>query len=269
MAQKNKTQGFIAALLLILLIGLLFAINWDKISSNIKETNFLEIVFSKDKGTTSQQLEKPTPITEPSTETVAPQEKNTIVELEPIEEQTQAEDITTVSPAKTEPEKPVQEIKKEPEITQVKEEKPVAVKKQQASLFFIQIDANGAIVRKESTRSLAASNSPLTNALQALLQGTTQDEEKAGLRSLIPEKSKLLSVTVQNGTAVLNFSEEFEFNSFGSDGYRGQLMQVVYTATAFSTVENVQILIEGTHKQFLGSEGIWIGAPLNRNNFIW
>jgi spore germination protein GerM len=44
-------------------------------------------------------------------------------------------------------------------------------------------------------------------------------------------------------------------------------MQVVYTATAFSTVDSVQILIDGEKKEYLGSEGVWIGSPLARSSF--
>ncbi|QTQ17448.1 GerMN domain-containing protein [Treponema parvum] len=67
--------------------------------------------------------------------------------------------------------------------------------------------------------------------------------------------------------AFLNFSEEFEYNPYGVEGYLGQLMQIVYTATSFSTVDSVQFLIEGQKKDYLGSEGVWIGSPLARSSF--
>ena len=61
--------------------------------------------------------------------------------------------------------------------------------------------------------------------------------------------------------------EQFEFNTVGMDGYQAQLMQIVYTATEFGTVNSVQFLIEGQKKEYLGSEGIWIGSPLSRSSF--
>ena len=85
--------------------------------------------------------------------------------------------------------------------------------------------------------------------------------------SLIPEGTKLLGASVKNGVATLNFNENFEFNTIGVEGYIGQLMQIVYTATEFSTVKSVQFLIEGQHKDYLGSEGQWIGSPLARSSF--
>ena len=42
------------------------------------------------------------------------------------------------------------------------------------------------------------------------------------------------------------------------EGYVNQLMQIVYTATSFSTVNSVQFLIEGEKREYLGSEGQWI-----------
>ena len=86
-------------------------------------------------------------------------------------------------------------------------------------------------------------------------------------QSLIPAGTKLLSIKIQSGVAYLDFSEDFEINPFGVEGYNAQLMQIVYTATSFSTVKSVQFLIEGEKKEYLGSEGQWIGSPLSRNAF--
>jgi spore germination protein GerM len=60
-------------------------------------------------------------------------------------------------------------------------------------------------------------------------------------------------------------SEEFQYNSYGREGYAAQLHQIVWTATEFSSVKNVQLLIEGRRMDWL-NEGIWIGNPLNRTS---
>ena len=73
---------------------------------------------------------------------------------------------------------------------------------------------------------------------------------------------------MRNGVASLNFSDAFEYSqSYGVEGYLAQLMQIVYTATSFPTVSSVQFLIEGQKKEYLGSEGVWIGGPLGRASF--
>ncbi|WP_294427544.1 GerMN domain-containing protein [uncultured Treponema sp.] len=134
-----------------------------------------------------------------------------------------------------------------------------------AKICFVAIDSDGPVVRKEVTRSVEK-DSPMGDALRMLLAGPSATEAKTGCRSLIPEGTRLLSASVKNGIANLNFSEEFQFNQFGAEGSIAQLMQVVYTATNFSTVKGVQIFIEGQKRDYL-TEGVWIGSPLNRSSF--
>lgn len=130
---------------------------------------------------------------------------------------------------------------------------------------FVAIDSDGPVVRKEVTRTVEK-DSPMGDALRLLLAGPNASESKTGCRSLIPQGTRLLSASVKNGIATLNFSEEFQFNQFGAEGSLAQLMQVVYTATNFNTVKSVQILIEGQKRDYL-TEGVWIGSPLNRGSF--
>ena len=141
------------------------------------------------------------------------------------------------------------------------------VKKRTALLYFVRIDDDGIIVRQEVTRQIPASDQPLTDALSALLGGPSEEELRRHLLSLVPQGTKLLSVQVRGSTAFLNFNEAFMYNHYGIEGYAGQLKQVVYTATAFSSVQDVQILIEGERHDYLGGEGVYIGKPLSRNSF--
>jgi spore germination protein GerM len=104
----------------------------------------------------------------------------------------------------------------------------------------------------------------MTDALRALIAGPNADERRQGLISLIPPDTVILSATVRGDTAYISFSEDFRYNAHGTDGYLGQLREVVFTATEFSNVNNVQILIEGQRVNFLG-EGIWIGSPISRD----
>ncbi len=134
-----------------------------------------------------------------------------------------------------------------------------------ATLYFVSIGADGSVNRLAVKRQLAKSDSPLTDAIKALLDGPVPGEKNA--MSLIPSGSRLIGASVKDGVATLNFNENFEFNTYGVEGSIGQLMQIVYTATEFSTVKSVQFLIEGEKKEYLGSEGQWIGTPLTRNSF--
>lgn len=135
-----------------------------------------------------------------------------------------------------------------------------------ARLCFMSLENDGAVIRKPISRKIVKTDAPLTNNIRLLLAGPEKNERDAGCRSFIPEGTQLLSAVVTNGIAYLNFSEEFEFNHFGPEGYLAQLMQIVYTSTEFNTVKSVQFLIEGQKKEYL-TEGVWIGAPLSRASF--
>ena len=113
-------------------------------------------------------------------------------------------------------------------------------------------------------RRLPNSASPMLDSLNALLAGPTSEERGRGLATFIPANTRILSAQVRGNTAYINFSEDFQYNTYGVEGYAGQLRQIVYTATEFSNVRDVQILIEGRRIDYLG-EGIWIGSPLSRD----
>jgi spore germination protein GerM len=106
----------------------------------------------------------------------------------------------------------------------------------------------------------------MLDSFQALLTGPTAEEQRRGFFSLIPEGTRILSATVRGNTAYINFSEDFQYNTYGVEGYAAQLRQVVWTATEFPNVKDVQILIEGRRLDYLG-ESVWVGSPLGRDNF--
>ena len=134
-------------------------------------------------------------------------------------------------------------------------------------LFFVVLGKDGTVSRKEVVRRIPKTNSPLSASINSLLEGPNHDDIIDNCMTLIPEGSRLLSASVKNRVATLNFSEEFEFNTYGVDGYINQLMQIVYTAASFPTVDSVQFIIEGQKKEYLGSEGVWIGTPLSVASF--
>jgi spore germination protein GerM len=134
------------------------------------------------------------------------------------------------------------------------------------ALYFIEVGRDGAILRTRVVRSIPATGSPLADTVRLLLQGPTVDERNRGLITLIPPGTGLQNAQVRGSTAYLSFSEEFQFNTYGVEGYIGQLRQIIWTATEFPNVSDVQILIEGRRIDYLG-ERIAIGSPLGRNSF--
>jgi len=134
-------------------------------------------------------------------------------------------------------------------------------------VYFVKVNAEGLISLKSVSRNIDFSKSPLTQTINALIGGPLSDEINKGSLTLIPEGTRLLSARVEAGTAYLNFNEAFRFNPLGREGYLAQLKQIVYTSTEFPSIKNVQIMIEGVIREYLGGEGFYIGEPLSRDSF--
>ena len=283
MAKKEKKTNQTGLALACWILGFLillivFLVKQDEIYSNLKTTRFFERIF----GSTPQfianhevkeepkkeeeetiiplKTEEPvkTPIeqTAPSANVYVPKEEP---KVQSKTEQKETSKSETVAQTKNE-EKPKTE-------TKVEQPKPVTKTVVNQKLYFVYIGEDGVVSRKVITREVEKNDSPLVTNINLLLKGPDSSEANKGYKTLIPPGTRLLSAYVRDGVAFLNFNEEFEFNRIGVDGYLAQLMQIVYTATEFSTVKSVQFLIDGQKKEYLGSEGVWIGSPLSRTSF--
>lgn len=267
----------------VILIIMLFFVKKDNIVSNLKKTNFFERVgVSTPEFVQKHQEKNPKPVVEEEYEfdLMGGKTKTTVTNVvEPVEKKTEiaVEAEKSIDREILQATKAAESVKTE----NFAEKTPTAVKTvepaekinvatsvpqtRNANLCFVVIDSDGRVNRKVISRALPKSDSPLTDAIKALLAGPLPGE--GNCRSLIPAGTRLIGASVKNGVATLNFNESFEFNSVGVEGCIAQLMQIVYTATEFSTVKSVQFLIEGEKKEYLGTEGQWIGSPLSRNNF--
>lgn len=262
---KKKTGLTLACIILALLvIFIIFLVKKDSIITNLKETRFFERVF----GSTPEFVENH--VTEEKETVEIPAETDAVViNVEP-KTQPKAQEKTETSSGKDEG-TAVKETEKEetkPETKETKEVRPVQNTYTDLQLCFVEIHADGSLNRKMIKRSVPKNDSPLSTSIKLLLEGpdTTRADEK-DCTSLVPSGVKLLGARVTDGVAYLDFNDNFEINTYGVEGYSCQLMQIVYTATSFSTVNSVQFLIEGKKKEYLGSEGQWIGSPLSRTSF--
>lgn len=178
----------------------------------------------------------------------------------PHEKKPSAEKPKSQTPKpKTQPEKkPAATVSAQPTQPSPPDAKPFETRNR--NIYLIQ---EGTMSHLKITRSLKNSDTPLKDSINALLAGPTADEKKHNIISLIPAGSKLLSVKVDGNTAYLNFNQEFRYNTRGREGCAAQIRQIVWTATEFSNIQNVQILIEGKVVDFL-SEGVTIRNPISR-----
>lgn len=286
MAQKKRNIkfGIIFWIVFILLVLLLFFINKENISAVLKTADFSFLSKSKAPDAQEQiqnEIERINEASETSDSENVPFENK-------ASEFVIKTDTSETETAETSENKKL-EVSSVPKDTEQKKQKndekdyatksaeDSAKKKTQAAktqvktttvkIYFVTIDPDGRISRVSAERILPVSASPMSDALKTLFSGTTTTENNKAYRSLIPPNTKLLSATVREGVAYINVNENFEFNKYGIEGYIAELAQVVYTATEFPTVKAVQFLIEGNKKNYLGSDGVWIGSPLSRDSF--
>ncbi|GHV62525.1 hypothetical protein AGMMS49587_09610 [Spirochaetia bacterium] len=253
----------------ILIVGL-FMMNRDKIRQTLEDTQVLtRFSISLPGFEEVKDSEEDVSVLAPSARPAAP--AITVTQKPPVQETSVKPADTppaakpaapSAKPADAEPAAPVKLAAQPPAA-------PPAASRQTAgdrerALYFTQVDAAGTILRTKVARSIPASDSPLVDSLKALLGGPNAEEQRRGMVSLIPKGVKILSATIRGSTAYISFSEEFQYNTYGVEGYAAQLKQIVWTATEFPTVKDVQILIDGRRIDYLG-EGIWIGSPLSRD----
>lgn len=133
-------------------------------------------------------------------------------------------------------------------------------------VYFCRISDDGTQRMIAAFRELSSANR-LNAALEELLAGPTEAEAEHDIITNIPENTKLESIKIEDDTAFLDFSSEFEINSFGRDSVVLQLKQIVFTVTEYSDIKKVQFLINGEKRTYLGGDGVVIGNPLSRNDF--
>jgi len=245
----------------IVMIGL-FMIYSDEIKKNF---DLFKTRLSTPIGTEEELPEAE--LTETAEEIESSGNQVVIREQQPAVSQPQS-NTTTQSPAEQPAQTQTQSQTQQQTQTQTPaQQQPAApVQTRDRAVYFTQIDKDGQILQSRVTRRIAVSDSPMIDALNAMLAGPSSDEINRGILNLIPANTRILSATVRGSTAYISFSEDFLFNTFGVEGSVAQLRQIVWTVTEFSNVSDVQILVEGRRLDYLG-EGIWIGSPISRQSF--
>jgi len=250
-ASRSSSIGCLILLAGIIVLAVIFAVKFPDIKATLEKTDFLDLVKARATTTTTTTTAVPAPAPTSS----LPVTTIPATTLPPAKSQPQAAPGAGSTPASLQTAPPPAAAANS------------AVQARHASLFFVRIEDDGVISRREVKRSIAVSDSPLTDAVNALIAGPSEGEIRSGLVSLIPRGTRLLGITVRGSTAIIDLSDAFMYNHYGIEGYSAQLKQVVYTATSFPSVQDVQILVEGKQKDYLGGEGVFIGKPLSRNSF--
>jgi spore germination protein GerM len=283
---KKKNSGSHAGCLILLvgfiILAAVFAIKLPEIKTALKETQFIDLVRQRVTTTTAAPAPQGKPAPAPSS--ALPKSRPAEPTVEPTAPVSTAPapaapvaTSTANPPAANAPSQSVSPAANAPSATvptaPSSAQKPASpapaapAASRMATLYFVKIEEDGTISRHEVKRSVAASDAPLADALNALFAGPSEAEIRSGLVSLIPRGTRLLGATVRGSTATINVSDAFMYNRYAVEGFSAQLRQIVYTATAFASIQDVQFLIEGKQKDYLGGEGVYIGKPLSRNSF--
>lgn len=120
--------------------------------------------------------------------------------------------------------------------------------KQKVKVFFNnpQLDLRGSCEKTFPVeRVIPKTQAVARAALEDLLKGPTELEEKAGYFSSINEGVKILNLTVSNGTARVDFDKTMEEGIGGSCLTAGIQSSVVETLKQFPSVKEVVISVEG------------------------
>jgi germination protein M len=115
-------------------------------------------------------------------------------------------------------------------------------------------------------RQIPRTEQVATAAINELLNGATGFEESVGLSSEVPDGTRLLGISIANGTATVDLSGEFESGG-GSLSMMLRVAQIVYTLTQFDTVDDVLFHIDGQPVQAIGGEGIVVDPAVGRADF--
>jgi spore germination protein GerM len=264
--KKRKSMIAVLFWLVFLIVTLLlFIIKLPLIRSTLKSTHIVErLTNSPISGKTGDETpasaveEPPDGVIsiDPPSGTTMP-----VAPDSPLDAGIQAEAESGAEPAGVEPETPAELAPKNTNGASA-ESRPAV---RERVIYFVKIDNSGLVFTSPVKRRVNVSDSPLLDALNLMLQGPTETEQAQGFTSLIPEGVRIQNVRVNGNTAMISFNENFMFNNYGAEGYIAQLRQIVWTATEFPNVKDVQVLIEGRRVDFLG-ESIRINRPISRDS---
>ena len=125
------------------------------------------------------------------------------------------------------------------------------------AVYFVKAEKMAPAQRSASGSGVGAA------AVRALLAGPTAAEQQTGMTSAVPAGTRLRSLTISRGLAVVDLSGAFASGG-GSFSMGARMAQLVTTLTQFPTVSQVRLWLDGTPATTLGGEGLVVDKPFGR-----
>jgi germination protein M len=127
------------------------------------------------------------------------------------------------------------------------------------------IDDNGMVVPQ--VLQLPKSNEPAKQVVEYMIQdGKVSNLLPNGMKAVLPAGTEVLGVNIDQGTATVNFSEEFK--NYAPEDELRIAESLTYTLTQFDNVNNVKIQVSGVDQKVMPVNGTPIGDGLTRENGI-
>ncbi|MBI5233972.1 MAG: GerMN domain-containing protein [Deltaproteobacteria bacterium] len=142
---------------------------------------------------------------------------------------------------------------------------PEKAKTKEITLYFSDIHGKGLVAVKKKIDKDNVTRE-VTEALNALSAGHIKDKDIVGA---LPPGTRLLSVSIKEGTAFVDFSGEITSNHPGGSSAELQtIYAIVNTVTLnFPAIKTVQILVEGQKLETLAGH-IMINIPLGPDKAV-
>lgn len=117
-------------------------------------------------------------------------------------------------------------------------------------------------------RTIPYTEAVATAAMEELLAGPSDAEMTTwpALSTQIPEGTELLGLTVEDGVAKVDLSQEFQSGG-GTFSMTSRLAQVVYTLCDFETIDSVEFSLEGEVIDVFSGEGIMLDGPQTSEDY--
>ncbi len=100
-------------------------------------------------------------------------------------------------------------------------------------------------------REISGTQAVARAALEQLLKGPTPQEEEEGFFTSINQGVKIQDLTIENGTARVDFDGQLQFQVAGSCRVAAIRAQITETLKQFPTVDDVLISIDGETEEIL------------------
>lgn len=116
------------------------------------------------------------------------------------------------------------------------------------AVYYIKATTNDMILVRE-VHAVEKSAGIARAALNELISGTPQTE---GAYRVLPEGTEILGLTIKDGLATIDFSQEVLNANVGSTAEALGIASIVNTLTEFPTIEQVQFFVEGSAENAMG-----------------